>query len=1220
MRERTNLIATIRAEVVGPGRPDHEPTMVRFADRVFIDDLANRRGAAVWETPEGELEEVLYYERESPYRKYGAGLLHPDGIIDANIQATGGPASPVDALGADPEQGDEDGSAAEDENGEGDQIAAETTAGEEEFEVMSADVRHPSSIGITFCVALRPDGRVTVELPTQKHLSWQEAGDRAMPVNGRYEQCVRRWTDDRGGPREAPVWRRRGATNSESRVVLSRDDLAAGRVVSRQVPMRAGSPISLTVQAFPRLIRGREDAWLLTLVLRNKTQLAATANLRTAREATLYQSYFDVAVESGSLEPYPESERPFDQLDEEEQSLVLLYRESVTWGIGHGCAAGWDGGPGDSPSRLWADIMPAVETPSTTPDIVAANGQPIQLSMREMAGLPDTGVGVAWDRLGDLAKAYEAWIADRRREAAELPDDLRAVAGRHLLRCDAALGRIRSGIARLQNDAQCRQAFRLANISMLLQQIATKQLPKRPLVWDASGRRARPSGESTSPWAIFSSNAERPELGRWRAFQIAFLLMQLDSASDGRSPDRDLVDLIWFPTGGGKTEAYLAVMAYYMFHERLRISDPVSGPARDGTNVLMRYTLRMLTTQQFQRAASLICAMEFIRRHPDLTAVQPIPGARFSLGLWIGQDGTPNSIRAARAALSRFADSGHGANPLVLTECSWCRASIGRYDRPIPPGIPAIARVTGIVDDHGPEGPRLVCSDPHCDYGQEAASQWLPIEVIDERIYAKTPSLVIATADKFAMLAYRPDAGSLFGRHLVNGTPEQTHLPPGLIIQDELHLIAGPLGTMYGLYEGVIERLCSHSEGATVVKPKLIASTATIRGAADQTKAIYGRVDASGAAMVELFPSPGLRMSNSFFGVYARRSDGTLESGRQYVGVHANDYGSILTTQVRAFAAALYAPTTTAPAERDAWWSLLAFYNSLRELGGAKTLFDSDIRSRLKFLQNRENVPPDKRRNLRIVEELTSRLSQSEIVMMLDRLATQYSVSNNAAVDACLASSIIEVGVDIDRLSLMGVVGQPKSTAQYIQVTGRVGRRWWERPGLVLMIYSPAKSRDRSHFEQFQSYHTRLYERVEPTSATPFAPAAIRRGLCGALIAWARQQSRADVQEYHEYAASVNEAFALLKQRCEVVQVPEDVGRSVREMELVRDELIARWNGNPQKWEEFPPSPTEEYLMLWPGQFATRAQTAAGVEVPSSMRQVDGSAELTITQGYPTVV
>jgi hypothetical protein len=415
---------------------------------------------------------------------------------------------------------------------------------------------------------------------------------------------------------------------------------------------------------------------------------------------------------------------------------------------------------------------------------------------------------------------------------------------------------------------------------------------------------------------------------------------------------------------------------------------------------------------------------------------------------------------------------------------------------------------------------------------------------------------------------------------------------------------------MYALYEGIVERLCSQSSEAGWIKPKLISSTATIRGALDQTVALYARKE------MRLFPSPGLLMGDSFFGKYARAATGKLAPGRLYLGIHACEYGSILTTQVRTFSAALFRPFSFDPEKRDPWWSLLVFYNSIRELGGAKTLFDSDIRSRLKFIFNREGFAVNDRRNLRIVEELTGRLSQAEIVSMMDKLSTPYGMIDNSAVDACLASNIIEVGVDIDRLSLMGIVGQPKATAQYIQVTGRIGRRWWERPGLVLMIYNPAKSRDRSHFEQFHSYHRRLYERVEPTSATPFALSAIQRALPGALIAWARQHCTASVGNYGAYESELDKGQELLEERCRNVQARQDEERSLRELARVREELGAKWSQNPQEWEEFPPDVNGEYLMLWPGQYATLVQKQRGVVVASSMRQVDSSAELNITQSY----
>jgi hypothetical protein len=1215
MSERSELITWIRGELVGPSRTVTDPAIIEFQGTDFLDSSAQRRGPLGWRPAvDSEIEEVLYYDRETPHRKYGAGLLHP---VEDSHAAPAPPdvaaAEATDTLGIDPLENEvtEDG-AADDLDEIADEDAAGAVDTSDDFEVTSPDVRHPSTIGISLCVRLNADGQVIVWLPQRRHFSWQTEENGAFPVNGRYEQCTRHWIDDRGRPQVAPMWRRRPAVPANTEIIINRTELVTGQTVRRNVTMPEGSPVALRVDVFPRRIPGHEDIWLLTVVLRNATRLDQSIR---PREAVLYQAYFEVTARNGSIEKYPESQRPFEQLDREEQSLALLYRESATWGIGHGCAAGWDAEPGQLPRMIYADVMPAVQIPSMTPDIRNDSGQLIQLSMRALATLSEDGVGQAWQSLSDLATEYASWLQRARNDVNHLPAHLQPVATRHLDACDVCLTRIHTGITLLRNDHRVRKAFRLANLAMLLQQIATKQLSRRSLRWDPASNRVSPEGEHRSPWHMYEQHQEGADTGLWRAFQIAFLLMSLEGVTHGHSPDREIVDLIWFPTGGGKTEAYLGVMALYMFHERLLMVEGEE-PRRDGTNVLMRYTLRMLTTQQFQRAASLLCAMEFLRRHPQRHGMGDIPGKRFSLGLWIGGDGSPNNIKGAQSALNSFRRGGIPGNPLILTECPWCRATIGRYDGAKPTVTPRLTetdwntRRTRGISNHSTEGPLLHCPDSACAFGAEQWQDWLPVEVIDERIYRYPPSLVIATADKLAIVAYRPDAGTLFGRRVDGGAPHQVHVPPGLIIQDELHLISGPLGTMYALYEGIFERLCSQQDGDQWIKPKLIASTATIRGVDDQVKALYAR------CKTHLFPSPGLLMSDSFFGTYARRDDGSLLDGRLYLGIHANDYGSILTTQVRTFSSALFRPFCFAANHRDPWWSLLVFYNSIRELGGARTLFDSDIRSRLKFMFNRENFPPDDRRNLRIVEELTSRLSQAEIVGMMDRLSAVYSATDNKALDACLASNIIEVGVDIDRLSLMGVVGQPKTTAQYIQVTGRVGRRWLERAGLILMIYNPSKSRDRSHFEQFHSYHRRLYERVEPTSATPFALSAIQRALPGALIAWARQHCNAPVHNHTAYEGAVAAGYELLRERCAAVQAPEDITRSLQELERIREELEHKWEANPQAWEDFPPSTDGEYLMLWPGQFATPPQKARGVVVPSSMRQVDGSAELTITQGY----
>lgn len=1242
MTERTQMIEWIRSEMVGPGRPlparpcndaglvaqagdlpAGAPGVANFTDGIFADPIPDRKGPLVWAATCGSQQEVLYFRNEPPHRKYGIGLLHPDAVLSDVEQA----AEATDRGEKETEDDDANDAGDRDQDNAGDRDQDDT----DDFDVASPDVRRPSTMGISFCVSLQDFGTVNIQLPSHRIFAWQELNDTPFELNGRYESLERRIPgQDRNRP--SHIWRRHRAFKPDACVKIQKDDLQHGRTIKKDLNglglLPDGSPVRLSMEVFPRW-RETEQVWLLTAVLRNTTG-------QYDPKGILFQAYFEVTVADGRFVKYPESQRPFQQLDEEEQSLALLYSESATWGIGHGCSAGWDAMPGENPDLLYADVLPAVQLPSMTPDITGTNGNPITLSMRELAELPDGGQGGAWVPLAELADQYGEWILARRQEIENWAeaDPHKAVAQRHLDACDACLVRINAGITLLRDNANVREAFRLANLAMLLQQISTKKLQRRPLEWNQGEQRVKPSGNISSPWDIYV-NGQDIGVGSWRAFQIAFLLMSLDGVRNGQSDDREVVDLIWFPTGGGKTEAYLGVMAFYMFHERLQITDDVNQVRRDGTNVLMRYTLRMLTTQQFQRAASLICAMEFLRRNPVGHNHRAIRGDRFSLGLWIGRGGSPNYVTDAWTEITLFKTGQRSGNPLVLTECPWCRAEIGRLDRdnPFPWNCHGQGwndaewnhqRTKGIKEN-GAQHPLLLCPDIGCEFGNsDQASSWLPVEVIDERIYEYPPSLVISTVDKLAIAAYRPKAGSLFGRRFVNRIMQQISRPPGLIIQDELHLISGPLGTMYALYEGVFERLCTYQDGGQNIKPKLIASTATIRGGRGQVKSLYDR------SQMQVFPCPGIEMGDSFFGKYARGANGQLSDGRLYLGIHAGNYGSVLTTQVRAFASALFRPFSMAASARDPWWTLLAFYNSIRELSGGRTLFNSDITSRLKFMFNREgfdrNTPqtPEMRRTLRHIEELTSRRSQADIVLMMDRLAQAYGNGGaNQALDVCLASNIIEVGVDIERLSLMGVVGQPKTTASYIQVTGRVGRRWWERPGLILMIYNPGKSRDRSHFEQFHSYHRRLYERVEPTSATPFAVSALQRGLAGALLTYARQQRapNAPVNAWDAFANPITTAFDLLKARCCSVQsAHDDQVRSSNAMDRILGELQAKWQQQPEEWQALPQAEAGHYLMLWPGQHATTLQKARGVEVPSSMRQVDGSGELRIIDGYSILI
>ncbi len=256
------------------------------------------------------------------------------------------------------------------------------------------------------------------------------------------------------------------------------------------------------------------------------------------------------------------------------------------------------------------------------------------------------------------------------------------------------------------------------------------------------------------------------------------------------------------------------------------------------------------------------------------------------------------------------------------------------------------------------------------------------------------------------------------------------------------------------------------------------------------------------------------------FARYAVNENGKLAHGRIYVGVHAPGLGSIQTAQIRSFTALLQAPLALPVDQRDPWWTLLLFFNSLRELGTTLSLLQSDIPDYFHVLMRRAGLDYSQLRKFWNILELTGRLRSEEVPEAISKLEVKYEKEGQSKypVDVCLASNIIEVGIDIDRLSLMTVVGQPKGTSQYIQVTGRVGRRWWERPGLVVTIYGASKPRDRSHFEKFRSYHERLYAQVEPTSVTPFSPPVLDRALHAIMVSYVRQLgNRNTIQSPYPY-------------------------------------------------------------------------------------------------------
>ncbi len=1155
IENRELLVEQLRQELVGPAPAGEEIDTSGPIRNISEDDRSPYR-------QEGSGEEIL--TRDRPTQRYGIGVLYPPRTRDDDPALEGEPENedPLpesEVVVAQPPVSTDDDAAP----------SAELRAHEsdrDDFDISSANTLRPSSMGVSFLAELSPQSTVVVEISGGRYERKPALPEREWWLRRRVEETTKC---------SAEALLRRG------RETLEIGDLGP---LQLQVLVRA--------RPYRRRSGGTQGLHLVTVSLVNRSEKADTLDGRSwVDERCLFQSRFTVRLanpgDQPAIHPYPDGHEA--STDAEAASIALLYRHQHTFAIGHGCAADWEKGSPERVAEVRAECLPQFETPSITPDVRRADGTALTVGMASLAGL--VGHSDGYQELEEIVSAYEDWIAARREEALTLPGRFQDASADHLGQCESAAQRMRTGLEYLRTDTLAREAFALANRAMLMQR-ARSDLDRREATFDEDEQRQsfdrqyRPVdfvklGENTSSW---------------RAFQIAFLLMTIASVADNATDYRDTVELIWFPTGGGKTEAYLGLAAFHMFLRRL------GDPEHDAVDVLMRYTLRLLTAQQFQRAATLLTAMESLRRgQPERLGTHP-----FSIGLWVGGGSTPNRGKEAVAALSELRKrSRDQRNPFILLRCPWCQAAMGPFNPRGKRGrrLRGAPEVLGYEQSDGTVV--LKCPDRDCEF-----ADGLPVLIIDDDIYAQRPSFVIATVDKFATLAWRPEARSLFG---LDEEGERSRRPPGLIIQDELHLISGPLGSMVGLYEAVIDELCTDRRADPPTRPKIVSSTATISRYREQIQALYGRAE------VVLFPPPGLGVEDSFFGRYAHNEDGSLQPGRRYVGVHAPGLGSFQTTQVRTSASILQAAYFDDPTRRDPWWTLVLFFNNLRELGTAVSLAQSDVDDHLRSIRERAGVPWNKLRRLLRIEELTGRLQDHEVPAMLETLQAG-TTDRGTPVDICLASNILEVGVDIDRLSLMGVVGQPKTTSQYIQVTGRVGRNWRERPGLILSLYSPSRPRDRSHFERFRSYHQRLYAQVEPTSVTPFSRPAMERALHAVMAIYARQTGDLDV------ASSPRPYPATLMTRLRGILEKHIAAAGGDDPEALAafHEIFERRAGEWQRWErtewgEFWRRPDSDTPLLRPaGAYATLEDQQYSWATPNSMRNVDAECEGTITTLYVT--
>ncbi len=855
----------------------------------------------------------------------------------------------------------------------------------------------PSAVGISFKVR---------DASTVRCLVW----------GARYE---RTGVPERGDPRGTAVWRR---------VPL------ATKAAPEVVDLRKGTPPTAVFSGRGLLsVRWRtqkDGTAIVTVALVNAQRAAGRA---PDPALAIFQVGLRCEAADG-IEAYPRIGTNHVP-GSEEAEVEFLYRAVLSFARGHGAAANWGEAQGGRVPWVEADFTPSVDVPRATFEV---DDKAIDVRCCDIKFLVDSPREVVVAALDTLACGYGRWAIEQRQWVVGSQDP--AVAERLVSRIEAWARRVQAGVELLRQDDVAWRCFVLANEAMGIQMALSKSRPKIP--YSREKRRSMPSIDFTGR--------------RWRPFQVAFLLGVIESLVDPASPDRDVVDVIWFPTGGGKTEAYLLVSAFEMVRRRI-----VHGDRDKATAIISRYTLRFLTAQQFQRTGALVVALEVLRgRLPAELGMRP-----FTLGLWVGGAVTPNDFRKAHERFQEQFDSRSPRNPFLLQACPCCGTEIF-------PSAKGRGRDHWVESDFGvvarPDQFRFRCASQACEF-----HDGLPLHVVDEALYREPPSMLLGTVDKFALLPWDDRSRVFFG-----GVDDQS-VPPSLVLQDELHLISGPLGSLAAPYDAAIDTIIK----ARGLRAKRIGSTATIRNAREQVRGLYGQE-------VAVFPSPSTRWDNAYF-----FSTDLQAPGRTYLGIMGQGYIKPVVAMAWTAAALLQAAKEVKldPKSLDAYWSLLAYHNSKRELGRTLTAAQDEIQARIRAIAKSPSLVRTVREPLELSAAMVKSLGEA-----IEALERPYD-DRNPPVDLVPCTSIISVGVDLDRLGIMLMNGQPKLTSEYIQATSRVGRG--EVPGLVVSLFSATKPRDRSHYEDFRTYHESIYRHVEPTSLTPYALPARERTLHAALIA-----------------------------------------------------------------------------------------------------------------------
>ncbi len=800
----------------------------------------------------------------------------------------------------------------------------------------------------------------------------------------------------------------------------------------------------------------------------------------------------EIRLESNNIVSYSEPQTSF--IDGEFNLNEKLYAEESVYGKGVNCAVTWEDSRENYPTWIKTTYTPSVKVRSFS---TSMNDKRI----KDICDVHNLSIWGKTDNeiisgLSLFADSFKNWMLTQMASAGT-DCELNKVIDRQ----KEFLERYKDNINYLKNNPRAMQCFRLANTAMYIQMLLGRDPKFREKGKDKS---KYTSGDLfyTDCWNYFKTHSS-PIIPAYYPFQLAFLVMNVKSTFESSDSYRtDKVDLIWFPTGGGKTEAYLALTALTIAERRTS-----SHPNTNGVSVIMRYTLRLLTAQQFERASYLICAMEYMRNHflSNTNEEYFLGSDPITLGMWIGQAAAPNKIIELGQGKfgTFFREKTMESNPFPIVYCPWCGCNLVGEDK-------------SIGYDKGSAGRRKndICLNHDCHF-----HSGLPIYYIDEQLYNNPPTLLFATVDKFAQLNTK-SAGKLFG----TGTDCRK---PDLIIQDELHLISGPLGSLVGLFESLVEELTTERDNAgnVIRMPKIIASTATTRNTRHLIRQLYKRD-------VVTFPASGIKYSDNFFShILSER-----ESKRKYVGMSPTGH-SASELEIRTIAAELVAKekiilewlksngcsftissiltnlcnNSRLVPELDIYWSQVLYYINLKSLGRTHSRINQEIKATVENMRRYTETYPELNfildgfyaRNT----EFTSRQNSSQIKKLLIKADEPTIIEQpqpgvlriESQMDIVQATNMISVGIDIDRWNVMMMIGQPLTTAEYIQASSRSGRH---HQGLVINLYNPLRSRELSFYENYTSYHQVFYKFVEPLSATTFTEMTIDKLLLNLYVGY----------------------------------------------------------------------------------------------------------------------